>query len=86
MQVLILNEKHGTRYIFVPNKEQLLKIITAVISKRNSEEWWYTDLDPKEKSLLNQALMGNSQAKFKFFAARQKAEYEGWDLADLEEI
>lgn len=73
--MLILNEKHEKRYIYVP-ENKLAEIELIIIKQRNLEGWWYADLNPRERKLLDLILTGDTKPVPTFFQLRRSAEYE----------
>lgn len=84
MQILILKEKHGDRYIAVPPGREN-EVILSIIRSRD-KEGWYEDTDDRERKLLNMALEGNLKAAARFFQLCQNREYEAWEFDTPEEV
>lgn len=83
-QVLVLHEKHGTRIIEVP-PGRLNDVLLAVVKQRAARGWWF-DLNEQEKEHLDDALRGDAKAARRLFSWREQAEYEGWDLVEVENV
>jgi hypothetical protein len=83
IKTLILNEKHGNRYIHIPEGKEK-EVILEVIKERFLDGWY--DDEKEDDCLLIAARTGCLQSAASFFNRRQNAEYEGWEIAKLEEV
>lgn len=77
VKLLVLDEKHEERYFAYDNVLELNAIKAHVVIDRYNEEYWYTDLDEKEKDELFKAIQEYDEDYLvRFFNDRQKWEYE----------
>lgn len=81
MQILILHEKHGDRYLDVSTDERLISSVWSVLKARLEEGWYH---DPKwleivRKYVDHPELITPAKA-LGLMNRRKDHEYEGFDL------
>lgn len=90
VQVLVLHEKHGDRYIYLPSPNDIPRILFKVFQERDSEEDGYgscydeEEMEPKELKFYQEAKKGNIKAAQTFMNLRSDHEYEGFEVDYLE--
>jgi len=91
MKVVILKEKHGDRYIKVPElspthraaKKPWYVVFYALLGQRLGSGHWYFDED---KQKAQKAYDGGVMSAGRFIEGSHRWEYEDYDIQDLEEL
>jgi hypothetical protein len=85
IQMLVLDEKHEDRYIYVP-PGMLNEVMLKIAQQRDKEGVCYLWMNDRESALLSKIRRGDASAARQFFQLRSTAEYEYWRLVELEDV
>ena len=81
-RILVLNEKNGNRYFYVPTDEDLERAALKIVLERNEDGYWY---DERDKQILDRILTNkNGKLALRFLKSRDNFEYEGVEVEECE--
>lgn len=82
--LLILTEKHGTKYYHADDKTTLDNICHEIVIERNNEEWYEVESMSLREAVKFKDALKDSTKSFEFLKSRCNAEYEFVELVQYE--
>ncbi len=87
MELLVLTDKHSTRYYLPDEDGDFTPIFVNIIYERVREGYWYLDDDALTAQGLVDDFWAGEDVKedvLAFMKRRRLHEYEDWDICDTE--
>lgn len=85
MQILVLHEKHGDRYIALTEKTTKEDAALKILDQRLRDQWYYED-DNDLIEIKNIVTKRDGPHAYRLLCSRNDYEYEGFEVVETESL